>query len=99
MSTETPLVILDLQKAIDHPDWGIRNNPNVEANLGKLLAIWRENNWPVIHVKHDSVNPQSHYYAHSSGNAFKTEVMPINGEPICAKPWQRLVRNASSWLV
>ena len=85
VTAKTPLIILDLQKAIDHPDWGIRNNPNVEANLAKLLTIWRKNKWPVIHVKHDSGNPKSHYYAHQSGNAFKSEVAPIGGEPIVTK--------------
>ena len=85
VDANTPLVILDLQKAIDHPDWGIRNNPNVEVNLAKLLTLWRANKWPVIHVKHDSSNPKSHYYAHQSGNAFKTETAPIDGETIVTK--------------
>ena len=85
LPAQTPLVILDLQKAIDHPDWGIRNNPDVEANLSRLLTIWRENNWPVIHVKHDSANPKSHYYADKSGNVFKAAVAPIDGETIVTK--------------
>lgn len=80
-----PLVIIDLQKAIDHPDWGERNNPNVEAELAHLLSVWRENGWPVIHVKHNSSNKTSHYRTGQIGNDFKPDVMPIDGEHIIAK--------------
>ncbi len=34
-----PLVVLDLQKAIDHPDWGARNNPEAEKMLARLLSV------------------------------------------------------------
>ena len=32
------LLLIDLQKAIDHPDWGVRNNPSAESEIGRLLA-------------------------------------------------------------
>jgi len=83
--SNTPLVILDLQKAIDHPDWGIRNNPEAEANIAALLQVWRANTWPVIHVKHNSSGPRSHYRTGQDGNNFKTVVVPISGEAIAAK--------------
>lgn len=35
------LVVIDLQKAIDAPYWGPRNNPRCEANVAALLARWR----------------------------------------------------------
>ena len=35
------LLLIDLQRAIDHPDWGERNNPQADANLIKLLGLWR----------------------------------------------------------
>ena len=80
-----PLVIIDLQVAIDHPDWGERNNLNVEADLAHLLSVWRENGWPVIHVKHNSSSETSHYRTGQSGNNFKPDVMPIDGETIITK--------------
>lgn len=80
-----PFVILDLQKAIDHPDWGVRNNIEAEANISRLLSVWRENGWPVIHVRHKSSNPKSHYAAGQIGYDFKPEVEPIDGEPIVTK--------------
>ena len=81
----TPLVILDLQKAIDHPDWGVRNNPGAEDNISRLLSFWRQNGWPIIHVRHKSSNPKSHYAPGQSGYDFKPEVEPIDREPIVTK--------------
>lgn len=80
-----PLVLVDLQRAIDHPDWGVRNNPDAEKNLAQLLELWRAKAWPVIHVKHDSNSPTSHYRPGQRGHDFKPEVMPIDGEIIISK--------------
>jgi hypothetical protein len=35
------LIVIDLQKAIDHPSWGERNNPSAEKNVASLLQAWR----------------------------------------------------------
>jgi hypothetical protein len=45
------LLLIDLQKAIDHPSWGTRNNPSAETKIAQLLAHWRSKAWPVWHVK------------------------------------------------
>lgn len=79
------LLLIDLQKAIDDPSWGERNNPAAEANIAHLLAHWRAQNWPVWHVRHDSVSPQSTYRAGQPLHAFKPEAEPLPGEPIIAK--------------
>jgi len=81
----TPLVILDLQKAIDHPDWGVRNNPNAEENIARILKVWRCNNWPVLHIRHKSSNPKSKYFGEHSGYPFKSAVEPVAGEEILTK--------------
>jgi nicotinamidase-related amidase len=79
------LLLIDLQRAIDHPDWGVRNNPGAEARIAQLLAFWRSRNWPVWHVRHDSTDPQSHFRPGQVGNQFKAEAMPLPGEPVIAK--------------
>lgn len=79
------LLLIDLQKAIDHPGWGLRNNPSAEAQIARLLAHWRSRKWPVWHVRHDSTEPDSYYRPGQPGNDFKPEVAPIAGEPIVAK--------------
>jgi nicotinamidase-related amidase len=82
------LVVIDLQRAIDDPCWarhGTRNNPDAEHQVAALLDRWRRMNWPVYHVRHDSVEPGSAYRPGQSGNEFKPETAPIPGEIVVAK--------------
>lgn len=79
------LLLVDLQRAIDHADWGTRNNPDAEKRAAKLLAHWRAHNWPIIHIRHDSQQPHSHYRPGQSGNDFKPETAPLPGETVVAK--------------
>jgi nicotinamidase-related amidase len=32
------LIVIDQQKAMDHPQWGPRNNPGAEQNIARLVA-------------------------------------------------------------
>jgi nicotinamidase-related amidase len=79
------LLVIDLQNAIDHPAWGQRNNPDAEAQIAQLLRAWRETGRPVYHIRHDSVEPQSHYRPGQPGNDFKPEAQPLRGETIVPK--------------
>lgn len=79
------LLLIDLQRAIDHPSWGIRNNPHAETQIARLLAYWRNKGWPVWHVRHDSTNPASHYRPGQPGHEFKPHVAPVAGEPVIPK--------------
>jgi nicotinamidase-related amidase len=63
------LLIIDLQKAIDAPYWGPRNNPDCERKVAALLERWRATRRPI----------------YQPGNDFKDEVMPRAGEPVIAK--------------
>ena len=47
----TPLVLIDLQKAINHPSWGVRNNPQAESNVALLIAAWRAQKRRVYHIR------------------------------------------------
>ncbi|HYW45077.1 MAG TPA: cysteine hydrolase family protein [Bryobacteraceae bacterium] len=82
---EAALLVIDLQKAIDHPDWGQRNNPDAERNIAALLREWRTGNRPVYHIRHDSMEPASHYRPGQPGHDFKPEAQPLPGERIIAK--------------
>jgi nicotinamidase-related amidase len=82
---QSVLIIIDVQKAIDHPSWGKRNNLDAEQNIAKLLARWREQRLPIIHVQHLSTEPNSTYRPNQEGCDFKKEVMPLAGEKIVQK--------------
>jgi nicotinamidase-related amidase len=79
------LLLIDLQQAIDDPVWGTRNNPDAEKNAARLLAHWRRQQWPVIHVRHDSTDPTSSYRPGQDGNLFKPEFVPLPDETVIAK--------------
>jgi nicotinamidase-related amidase len=79
------LLLIDLQKAIDDPSWGERNNPEAEKQIAMLLEFWRVNKMPLLHVRHMSTNPNSTYWPGQPGNEFKSECAPLPGEPVLEK--------------
>ena len=89
MTTTLPanatLILIDVQDGFDAPYWGERNNPDAERNIERLLARWRASHRPVIHVRHDSVEPDSALRPDAPGNALKHEATPGPGEPVIGK--------------
>jgi nicotinamidase-related amidase len=88
LPSNTALLIVDVQRAIDDPSWaadGPRNNPGAEANIAALLANWRQLGFPIFHVKHDGTFPTSTYRPGQPGNDFKPEAAPLPGETIITK--------------
>ena len=79
------LLIIDVQKAIDHPKWGTRNNLHMEENIARLLDVWRHNKLSIIHVRHDSTESGSPYRPGQEGNEFKPQVAPRDDETIVVK--------------
>jgi nicotinamidase-related amidase len=79
------LLIIDVQNAIDDPVWGRRGQPEMETNIATLLALWRERGDPVIHIRHDSTDPNSPYRPGQPGNGFKTETAPLDHETVIEK--------------
>jgi nicotinamidase-related amidase len=76
------LLVIDVQQGFSDPIWGPRNNPEAEANIGRLLAAWRETGRPVVHVHHDSSSPLGSFVPGRPGNAPKPEAVPLEGEPV-----------------
>ena len=74
------LMVIDLQKGLDDPSLGKRSNPGAESNIALLLAEWRKRDFPVIHVKHNSVEPESLLRPELPGNAVKEEAKPLPDE-------------------
>jgi nicotinamidase-related amidase len=86
--TNSALIVIDLQYAIDDSSWshnGPRNNPHAEASVARLLHAWRARSAPVVHIRHDSVEPNSPYRPGQHGNDFRPETAPLRGETVIAK--------------
>ncbi len=82
------LLIIDVQNAIDDPQWakyGKRNHVTAEDNMSSILAAWRQTGRRVIHVRHESREANSTYRPGYVGSDFKDCVTPANGELIIIK--------------
>jgi nicotinamidase-related amidase len=88
ISANAALIIIDVQHAIDHPQWarwGPRNNPQAEDNIAQLLAAWRTSQRPIFHVRHMSREAHSPYLPGQPGNNFKPQVIPLPHERVIEK--------------
>jgi len=77
---KTALIVIDVQKGLDDPSYGKRNNPDAESNIALLLSGWRKHEMPVIHIRHCSVEPNSLLRPELPGNEFKEEAQPLPEE-------------------
>lgn len=79
------LLIVDVQKGLDEPSLGNRNNPQAEENMVRLLTAWRQTNRPVFHVQHLSLSPTSPLRPSHPGHVIKDEVKPQDDEILFQK--------------
>ena len=78
------LLVIDVQQAID-TNRAPRNNPNAEAQIGRLLAAWRQAGRPLIHIRDNGSSPASPFAPGAPGHAFKEAVQPLPGETVLDK--------------
>ncbi|MDQ3857537.1 MAG: cysteine hydrolase [Actinomycetota bacterium] len=79
------LVVVDVQRAFDAPEWGRRNNPAAEARIAELLEAWRAAAAPIYHIRHTSNGPDGLFQAGSEAHDFKPEAAPRSTEPVIEK--------------
>ena len=82
---EPTLLVIDVQRAWDDPSWPERNNPDAEARVAELLAAWREAHAPIVHIRHESTEPEGLFRRGTDSFEFKPEVAPAPGEPVVEK--------------
>jgi nicotinamidase-related amidase len=82
---DATLLLIDLQQAIRDPAFGARNNPQAEANVAELLAAWRAEALPIVHVRHNSTEAGSPYRPDAPGHAFLPQAHPRDGETVIGK--------------
>ena len=83
--SRTLLLPIDVQRGFDDPSWPQRWNVEMEANGRALLDHWRARGAPIIHVRHDSVQPGSSLAPGHWGNDFRPGFEPLAGEPVVSK--------------
>lgn len=79
------LLVIDVQEGMDDPRQPPRDNPDAETNIARLLAAWRAARRLCVHVRDDSLNPDSLYAPGKPGNAIKQIVAPLPDEWLIAK--------------
>ena len=81
---DAALIVIDVQEAIDDPRWGPRNNPDAEAIVAALLAAWRAEGLPIIHIRHDLTEPASPYRPERRV-IVSSRAAPLEGETVIGK--------------
>jgi nicotinamidase-related amidase len=79
------LLLIDVQQAFDEGSWPERNNPDAEARIADLLAAWRGADAPVIHVRHESAEPDGLFRRGTPTFELKPDAAPLDGEPVVDK--------------
>ena len=92
LPADAVLIVIDMQEAVDDPGFGARNNLGAEANIAALIAAWRAEALPLVHIRHDSLELGSPYAPDAPGHRFKPCATPLDGETVIGK-------NASSAFV
>lgn len=82
---QAALLVIDVQAGIDDLFNSPRNNPQAEANIASLIKAWRDRDGAIIHIKHNSTEPNSPLRPESPGNAFKPEGQPHSSEVVFEK--------------
>jgi len=85
LPADAVLIVVDVQEAIDDPRFGARNNIGAEANIASLIAAWRAEKLPLVHIRHDSVDVGSPYTPDGPGHRFKACAAPLEGETVIGK--------------
>ncbi|MCL4767389.1 MAG: cysteine hydrolase [Hyphomicrobiaceae bacterium] len=84
--TPPVLLLIDFQKGFDEIAARThRGNIEAEGRALALLTFWRENGWPLIHVRHDSIRPQSPFRPGHIGNQAMSFAAEEPGEPVVRK--------------
>lgn len=84
---ETALIVIDVQRAFD--EWEAagnrRNNLEAVARIVELLASFRDSRTLIVHIRHESKNPNSSFAPGKAGGEVKDEAREIAGEPVIVK--------------
>lgn len=79
------LLPIDMQMGFDDPGMPHRWNRDADANGLALIAAWRDAGRPIIHVRHDSLQPGSTLAPGQPGNDPRPGFVRQGDEPVVTK--------------
>jgi nicotinamidase-related amidase len=80
LPADAVLIVIDVQEAIDDPRFGARNNLDAEANIAALIAAWRAERLPLVHIGHDGLEALD-----APTHRFKPCALPLDGETVIGR--------------
>lgn len=87
MPHDIALIVVDVQRAFD--EWEAagkrRNNPEAITRIAELLAAFRRERAPILHIRHEGTRPGSSFRRDSTGYIVKDEAREIEGEQVIVK--------------
>jgi nicotinamidase-related amidase len=83
----TALLVIDVQMAfVARRDAGhFWANPDADASIATLLAAFRVQGLPVIHVHHHGTDPADDFHAEAPGAVVQPAAAPMDAEPVFIK--------------
>ncbi|WP_457350495.1 cysteine hydrolase family protein [Roseateles sp. P5_D6] len=79
------LLIIDMQVGMTWPQSGVRNNPQAEVQIARLLDAWRRAGAPIVHVRHISRTLGSPFWPGQPGAEFQPALAPRDDEHVVEK--------------
>lgn len=91
------LLLVDIQN--DYFPGGkmeLHHMDDAAVNAALLLSLFRNKNWPVVHVQHLSTRPNASFFIPGSkGAEIHSSVLPMNEEPIVQKNFPNSFRQTN----
>jgi len=85
-TTTTALVVIDMQQGFLDASWGPTiNHPGCESNVDRLIGAWTQRGWPIVIVRHDSMNPDSPLHPAHPGNQLVDSVAAVRADLLVTK--------------
>ncbi len=85
LPADATLIVFDMGEAIGDPRREPPDNADAEAKIAALIAAWRAEGLPLIHVRHDSIGPESPGARDAPGHRFKASPTPREVETVIGR--------------
>jgi len=76
IAPDAALIVIDVQREFEHPRFGVRDNPDAEANIDLLVKEWGAAGRPIVRVRHEE-EPGGPFGPDTPGYAFKPVVADL----------------------